>query len=218
MTTSLALAQTPPTLEVGLSEVGPLAYMEDGKIKGINYDILSQLEKESGIKFNYTLIPHARLIHSIENTRSDLSIFFSTNCERYAATYEVQAKLHEAHLGIYLKDGITLEKPHLQIGLIRGTCQRLSSQYLKPEGIFEVATMDQAIKMLQAGHLDGVCGIKAVVDYSVSKAKKLKHRLVLVQKDSAPMTAVICRKKTLSAEIKKKLDDAGKKINIPPLE
>lgn len=211
-------AQTAAVLEVGLSEVGPLAYKEDGKIKGINYDILTQLEKESGLKFNYVLYPHARLIHSIENTKADLSIFFSVNCEKYASTYEIQTRLHKAHLGLYLKNGVTLKKPHLQIGLIRGTCSRLASQYLKPEMIFEVSSMDQAIDMLKAGHLDGVCGVKAVVDYSCNRNKKSKIQLTLAQTDSIPMEAVICRKKSLSADIKKKLDEAATKLKIPPLE
>lgn len=215
---SLASHAQETSLDVGLSEVGPLAYKEDGKIKGINYDILTQLEKESGIKFNYVLYPHARLVHSIEKTQSDLSIFFAPNCLKYADTYEVQTSLHKAHLGLYLKDSVTLTKPHLQIGLIRGTCNRLSAEYLKPGMIFEVSDMDQAMKMLKAGHLDGVCGIKAVIDFSLGKASKAVPKLTLAQLDSMPMEAVICRKKSLSAGVKKKLDEAMKKIKVPPLE
>jgi hypothetical protein len=204
-------------LEVGLSEVKPLAYREGGKIKGINYDILSQLEKESGLSFNYNLYPHARLIYSVENTQSDLAIFFSVNCLKYASTYEIQTKLHQAHLGVYHKEGVTLTKLGLQIGMIRGTCSRLSAQALKPDMISEVSSMDQAIEMLKAGRLDGVCGVKAVIDASIS-SKGYKEKLSLAQQDSEPMEAVICRKKSLSADIKKKLDEAAKKLKVPPLE
>jgi len=214
---SFAAGTPSPQLEVGLSEVGPLAYKENGELKGINYDILTQLEKGSGLKFNYTLYPHARLIHSIEQTHSDLAIFFAVNCLKYAKTYEIQTALHKAHLGLYLKDAVTLKKEHLQIGMIRGTCSRLSSQALRPEMIVEVSNMDQAMEMMKAGRLDGVCGVKAVIDFS-AKNKDFKGKLKVAQLDSEPMEAVICRKKTLPDDVKKKLDDAAKKLKVPPLE
>lgn len=205
-------------LEVGLSEVGPLAYKEGGKIKGINYDIMTQLEKASGLRFNYTLFPHARLMYSVENTNSDLTVFFSKNCEKYADTYEIQTRLQKAHLGLYLNEAVTLSKTNLQIGLVRGTCSHLAATVLKPEMIQEVSSMDQAIDMLKAGRLDGVCGVKAVVDFSIQKDKDFKQKLLLSQSDPVPMEAVICRKKALPAEIKKKLDEAAKKIKAQPLE
>lgn len=207
-----------PKLEVGLSEVGPLAYRETGKLKGINYDILSQLEQVSGLHFNYTLYPHARLIHSIEKTYSDLSIFFAPSCLKYSETYEVQTKLHDTHLALYLKSPLTLSKPNLRIGLIRGTCSRLAAESLKPEMITEVSSMDQALDMLKADRIDGVCGVPAVVDFSLSLHKNFKEKLILAKTDPTPMTAVICRRKTLSVEIKTKLDEAAKKIKVPPLK
>jgi len=205
-------------LEVALSDIGPLSYVEDGKFKGINYDFFTQIEKESGLQFKYVMYPHARLVHSIEKTQADLAIFFSMNCLKYASTYEIHSKVHQVHLGLYLKDSATLTKPHLQIGLVRGTCSRLAKASLKPNMIFEVASMDQALKMINAGHLDGVCGLKAVIDFSVGKIKNFKQTLTLAQADSSPMEAVICRKKSLPPEIKKKLDEATKKLKAPQLE
>lgn len=215
---SIALAKDPPgTLQVGMSEAAPFSYKEDDQFKGINYEILTQIQKESGLQFNYTMYPHARIANSIAGTNSDLAIFFSVSCTKHDK-YEFHGKLYEVKPGIYLKDAEALKRPGARIGALLGTCTHLIKQYVTPDMLVELTSMDHAIEMMRVGRLEGVCGIKAVIDYSIQKNKAFHDKLVLAHLDNQPLEAVICRRKDLSADIKTKLEKAVLKIKIPEIK
>ncbi|WP_295903021.1 substrate-binding periplasmic protein [uncultured Bdellovibrio sp.] len=199
------------TLQVGLSEVGPFAYEEKGQLKGINYDILSQLAKESGLTFEYNLYPHARLVNAMETSNPDLAIFFSVSCIKYEKHYEIQDKLYEATPRIYLKPSVDLKQKDVRIGRLRGTCTELIHQYVKPERLTEVTSMDQAVEMLKSNRLQGVCALSSVLNFAKDKAH-YDEKLVSSLKNEKPLEAVLCRKKSLPEEIKRKLEAAAKKL------
>ncbi|WII71238.1 transporter substrate-binding domain-containing protein [Bdellovibrio sp. 22V] len=204
----LAKAQT---LQVGMSDVAPFAYEEQGQIKGIHYDLFSQLAKESGLHFEYTIYPHARMVNAMATSSPDLAIFFSVTCLKYKQHYEIQEKLYTSTPKIYLKDSVDIKKHNLRIGRLRGTCTDLISQYVKPEMLTEVTTMEQAIEMLKSNRLQGVCGLVSVIDFYKEKAQ-YSEKLVAYHSNNKPLEAVICRKKSLPEETKKKLEAAAKKL------
>ncbi|WP_413289759.1 substrate-binding periplasmic protein [Bdellovibrio sp. HCB337] len=212
------MAKDPPgTLQVGLSDAAPYGYKEGEQFKGINYDIFTQIEKESGLRFNYTMYPHARLANSMEKTDSDLAIFFSVSCVKHAA-YEFKEKLYEVKTGLYLKDQNALKRPGARIGVLLGTCTRLVKTHLTPDMVVELTSMDHAIEMLRVGRLEGVCGIKNVIDFSIQKNKAFHEKLVPAHIDDQPLEAVLCRRKSLSADIKGKIDKALQKIKVPSVK
>lgn len=203
-------------LQISTSEVAPFLYSEKGKMLGYNAEILNQLESHSGLKFNYTILPHARLTKMLENSDPDLVIFFKNTCDKYADTYEVQMKLYSVLPSIFIKSGIDPTKQPVRLGRINGTCSRLAEANFKKDMIFDLSTIDQAIAMLNSGRLEAVCALGPVMNYNIKKNKN-EPKLVIYKTESYSELndAVICRKKSLSLEIKKKLEGAAKKLIIP---
>ncbi|WP_374078567.1 substrate-binding periplasmic protein [Bdellovibrio bacteriovorus] len=210
------LASSPPLL-VGFSEVGPFAYMENGKLVGINHDILSRLAEESGLTFKYSLYPHARMINSLEASSSDLAVNFSVTCQKYPKNYEIQNILYSVRSTLYLKSSVDMQKMNPRIGRLRGTCTELISKYVKPEMLTEVSSMEQALEMLTSNRLQGVCGLSSVIKFYAQKIG-FQEKLVVYQTSTRPLDAVICRKKSLPEGVKKKLEDAAKKLKKVSIE
>jgi ABC-type amino acid transport substrate-binding protein len=214
---AMAAPAKPIELEIALSDVGPFSYMENGTLHGINYEIFTQLAEKTGFKFNYKLYPHLRLINSLKNIDPDMAIFFSVSCDQYPLYYERKELVYTMKPTLFLKDSVKFNKETLRVGLLRGSCVDLSTKYLKQELVTEVSDIAQAIEMLHAGRLDGVCGLPALVNFAV-KQKKYPEKLVTYKTDSQVLEGVICRKKSLSPEIKKKLDEAFKTVKIPHID
>jgi hypothetical protein len=204
-------------LQVGLSEVEPFAYSKEGAIHGIHYDILMQLSQKAHLKFNYTLYPHLRLVNMLESLNLDLTILFSKTCEANKS-YEIQSTIYSIKPALFLKRSVSLSKKNLHVGIIRGTCVTFGKKVLKPEMIDDISDMSQGIKMINAGRLDGVCGLPPVVEAALKRNDPLKEKLYVVLTESLPYDAVLCRKKTLPVSVKRKLECAASKLVIPPLE
>lgn len=206
-------------IQVGMSDVPPISYMEDGVLKGYNIDILKQLESKSNLKFNYTLYPHARITKLLSDENPDLIITFTVICKRYPQ-YEFQKKLYSLKPSILLKKNIDPKKQDIRIGKVIGTCNELAEKNAKHDSIVDVTSMDQTFKMLKANRLDGICGNEAVLNYNLNNNKEFINQLVRykTQGETTDFDAVICRKKNLPLTIKKKLDEAAAKIVIPRLK
>jgi ABC-type amino acid transport substrate-binding protein len=212
-----AFSQENSPIEVGLSDIAPISYMKNGKLAGINIDILEQVKKSSNLNFDYQLYPHARLKKILDNGTPDLLIIFRPSCAKNNHLYEIQKTLYTIRPAILLRKDIDPKKPNLRISRVIGMCQELSARYVKKENIVDVANMDQAFRMLQAGKLDGICGNGPIVNYNMQNYPSLKKKLFVYRTMPATTSydAVICRKKTLSLSVKKKLDEATKNIVVP---
>jgi hypothetical protein len=203
-------------LEVSSTEVAPFSYMKNGKISGININIIEQIEKIAHLNFHYTLYPHGRFLKNLENSHPDLMIVFKVSCEKYN-TYEVRKKFFSGKPSIHLKKSIDPKKQDIRVARIIGTCIQLTNQNIKSDHLIDVVNMDQAFKMLNAGRLDGVCGNDPVIQYNMNRYKELKNnmKLYLTQPETDNYDAVLCLKKSLPPAIKKKINDAAEKVVLP---
>lgn len=204
-------------LETALSEVEPFAFKKKTVIQGINYDLLRQIESKAGLKFNYGLYPHFRLTTDLGGTRADVAIMFETTCQRQP-TYEVQSILYSIKPTLYLKEPLNLKSKDLRVGLIRGTCTYVPKKVIPAEMVTEINDMSQGIDMIRAGRLDGVCGLKPVVEASLSHKHKLPVKLVPHYLDEKMLRSVVCVKKTLPTAMKRKLELGVKDLKIPTFE
>jgi ABC-type amino acid transport substrate-binding protein len=207
-------------LHVGLSDVPPFSYKENDEIKGINYDILKQIEKKSGQKFQYDLYPHARLSNLLENENPDLLIMFANNCTRHSH-YESSYRFYTIYPAIFIKKSFkNADKTNMRMARLIGTCSELSNQFVKKELISNVESMEQALEMLRNDRVDSVCGMESVINYSKSRLKDFKEILVpyKTQSETHDFDAVLCLKKSLSPKLKKKLEEASKRIRIPEIK
>ena len=209
-----ALAKTPAELEIAMSDVKPVSYLEEGSFKGINYDILKQIENHSKLKFNYNLYPHSRLLTKLPEVNPAMTILFKNACLKHHGQYEVAAPLYVSTPTIFLKKDVRPSR-NLRIGRIAGTCTLIMNQHIEKEFHLDVATLDQALEMLNKNRLDGICGVPLVLKYSLTNAR-LNSSLVAYKSESntQDFTAVVCLKKSLTAHLKKKIRAAINKIKI----
>ena len=212
-----ALATSPVELEIAMSDVKPVSYLENGIFKGVNYEILKQIENLSQLKFNYNLYPHSRLLTKLPEVNPDITILFQNACQNHEKNYEVSSSLYVSTPTIFIKKDVTPSRT-LRIGRIAGTCTLIMNQHINKEFQLDVSSLDQALEMLAKNRLDGICGVPLVLEYSLS-ATQLKSPLIAYKSESNVhnFTAVICLKKSLAPELKNKIKTAAKKIKIPPL-
>lgn len=203
-------------LKVAMSDVDTLSYQEDGQYKGIHYNILTQLEKDLGLKFNYSLYPHVRLAQQLIQESPDITILMEGACDKFASDYEHYGPLYEAAPTIYLKKTFDQKNKNVRIGRLRGTCSELMAENVKPENGVNLPSMKQALEMMELNRLDGICGLDTVVKYTLKKYSHLNLKLVVfkTQPSSIQFRAVICAKKSLPQDIKNKIAFAVKKIAV----
>ncbi|WP_179188741.1 substrate-binding periplasmic protein [Kiloniella majae] len=67
------------TLQVSVFDLPPFGGRDaEGKIVGIIPEILTEIEKETGIDFEKKVVPYKRMFYELEKGESDFSIFFRT--------------------------------------------------------------------------------------------------------------------------------------------
>jgi len=204
------------SLTAALSDVGPFAYKEDRKLKGINYDILEQLAKESKLTFKYKLYPHIRMVTALESISPDITILFEKSCLKFE-DYEVQAELYTAKPLLFTNRIAPVKESALRIGFIRGTCLDIRKRLLDGKKTVDILDMTQALSMFKAGRIDGICGLAPVVKFALTQSKS-DLKLNPLHTESEILKAVLCRRKDLPDETKKSLDAALKKVSIPKIE
>lgn len=205
-------------IKVTVSHVHPYGYLEGKDLKGLNVDYLKKLEKETGLKFEYNLVPHARAQLQMKFGQDDLMIMFARTCNTHSALYMSFGHIYDLYPTFFLKESF-VKKSHVRVGRIIGTC----SQLLKETGynitVTELPMMDNVIEMLTKNRLDGICGLPPVINYSLKKTSALSEKLIQIKqaKASDQTRIVLCGKKDLPPESKQKLIKAMKKIPSPVL-
>lgn len=209
-------AGAPTELSVAMSDVKPYSYSENGQYKGINYAVWEQIEKKSGLKFNYQLYPHARLQGMLKAENPDLVILFELTCSENNDNYEIQKELYSVKPTLFFKKGVDPKSKNIHVGRIRGTCQDLMKANIAADQVVELTDLDQVLSMLELGRIDGLCALDALMDYTVKRRTSFKEKLFVYKTQSKlkDFEAVICRKKSLSKNIKRKLEKAAQNIKI----
>lgn len=209
-------ASESPIIKVALSDVEAISYSEGGKLKGINYEILRKIEISSGLKFDYSLYPHARISKDLFLAAPDLTILLTGTCDKFS-DYEHSGSLYQAVPAIYVNKSYKPPFKNMRIGRIRGTCSDLTTEYVKSENVVDLPNLKPAFEMLEMGRLDGICGIDFIVEDILKNEPKLKEQIVIYKTqnhDLEKYQSVVCRKKGLSADVKAKLDKAIKNLKI----
>lgn len=201
-------------VRVGLSDVPPFSYEKNGKFQGLNYDIFQQLAAKSGLDFKYEIYPHIRLSQTLPSADVDLVLLFSPSCLQHKNEFEIITTVYSLRVAIYVRTPLPSSTKDLKIGRLLGTCTELMKEYVKPENVYNVSDMDQAIHMIESGRLDGVCGLAPVLKYALVQSAKQPLKLLRFQSQKEAMDAVLCRRRTLRPKFKGLLENAAKGLNV----
>ncbi|WP_157680594.1 ABC transporter substrate-binding protein [Bacteriovorax sp. Seq25_V] len=67
-------------VKVGLFDVAPFSYINGkGELDGVTFKFLKKLETESGLKFNFTILPYARLVDNLKDGNVDMGMFYPSS-------------------------------------------------------------------------------------------------------------------------------------------
>ncbi|MEH6459047.1 substrate-binding periplasmic protein [Chitinimonas sp. JJ19] len=157
--TVTALAQA-ASLRLGTLDVTPYGYLgADKQADGAFYQLTNRVAERAGLPYQNTLYPTARLYAMLQRRQIDLAISSLKLDEQMGLIklgtisqlegvilYRAQLPLKPRQLEEF--------KPYL-IGRLNGTCPLLQR---KGHRLYEVSDYRQAMRMLVAGRLDGLCG------------------------------------------------------------
>ena len=139
----------------------PSGYRDPGsrKLKGIYYDISRAIEKESGLRFEYRLLPYKRMIVNLQSGDVDFSIF--TSAERKKTFIQVGLVQHRP-VGVVALKGRTLtdydDLGRLRIGVMRGG--KYDDRFDKDGKLKKYEVKDYTIGMAMLGkqRIDALAG------------------------------------------------------------
>ena len=162
-------------LQAGLFHIVPYAYVEKGKLTGITYEIIQNLQKESKITIETKLLPYKRMLNSLELGEIDFGIFFLSDysesfSEKLIAMYDLETVIiGKKNLKISNYDDLL--KLHLATPLgVNYNAQLAKDKQLK---ITRVRDYKNAILMLENNNIDALIGPKKII----------KHQLKLLGMD-----------------------------------
>lgn len=202
------------SLQVALSDVAPFAYMQNEKMIGYHMEIFAELEKLTGIKFHYSLLPHARINHFLEKDSMDLAITTRLICKKSSELFISSPGLYQNHPTVFINVAKKAEKKP-KIGRLISTCSAFASKYRELEMV-DLTTMQAAADLMKSGRLDGLCGLPPVINHYLKKNNS-KIELIKLYTDQfeSDYEAVLCIKKSLDPLIIQKITSQLKNIRLP---
>ncbi|CAB5712660.1 substrate-binding periplasmic protein [Aeromonas dhakensis] len=168
-----------PTLTVATDVWPPFRIeMPDGRLGGLDMDILQQLQRRSGIRFEVKQVPWGRALKQMQTGQVDLMIGLAMTAERATFIDYLQPAYYQCRPAFYGKgtEVSTLRSyADLQghrVGYV------LNSAYFEPFDSDSrldkhgVPTEEQLLRMVQRGHLPLMIGTDCQVDYALSRGKE----------------------------------------------
>jgi len=172
ITLSPASWAEPETLKVGIIDLRPWGYMENGKVSGLQRDVFEALSETTRIPFNYQLLPLNRLQRHLKSGRIDLASLFKR--KKLMPYVELVAWVSGETYYLVGPKGISFDRSNLShikhIGVIMGEeniVQKSLIDKYKLTAKLDVAgvSYDTSLKKLNAGRIDALCiagpGLKA---------------------------------------------------------
>ncbi len=89
LSASALAADCPAVTRVGLSDLGYSAFQADGKYQGVSVDIIAELSKRTGCKFELLWFPRGRLFAEFEAGKVDITMGAVRTAERDAIARHV---------------------------------------------------------------------------------------------------------------------------------
>lgn len=164
-----------PTLTVATDVWPPFRIVQpDGRFGGLDMDILQQLQRRSGIRFEVKRVPWGRALKQMQTGQVDLMIGLAMTAERALFIDYLQPAYYQCRPAFYGKAAVSTLRTYAdlqgkKVGYV------LNSAYFAPfDGDNRldkhgVPTEDQLLRMVQRGHLPLMIGTDCQVDYALSQ-------------------------------------------------
>jgi len=163
-TLSSASWAEPDTLKVGIIDLRPWGYMENGKVVGLQRDVFDALSETTKIPFDYQLLPLNRLQLHLKSGRIDLASLFKR--KKLMPYVELVAWVSGETYYLVGPKGINYDRSNLShikhIGVIMGEENIVQKSLIDKYNLtakLDVAGVnyDTSFKKLKAGRIDALC-------------------------------------------------------------
>lgn len=156
------------TLRIVTMALAPAGYKENGKAKGVAYEIANEIAKKTNMPYTNTLKPYGRAVHELKSGKADLSIMlYNTSLDGKAiplAPVFLMSTIAIGKKGINLK-GLS-ELSAKKVGVIRSS-NFLDSELVKDMNLVSIKDYKQAVKMLNAGRIHAFIGVDLGVYFHI---------------------------------------------------
>ncbi len=165
-----------PTLTVATDLWPPFRILQaDGRLQGLDMDILRRLQQASGIELQVRRMPWGRALKQMQTGQVDLMIGLAYTAERAQFIDYLQPAYYQCWPAFYGQP-VNVARIHqyrdlqgVKVGYV------LNSAYFEPFNSDSrldkhgVPTEDQLLRMVQRGHLPLMIGTDCQVDYALSQ-------------------------------------------------
>ncbi|WP_374356712.1 substrate-binding periplasmic protein [Chitinimonas sp.] len=159
-------------LRIGSIDVAPFGLMSnEGELDGIFVQMANRVVQKANLPYTHLLYPSGRLYVMLEHHQLDLAVS-SRNLDRDLGLVRL-GKLWELEGVIVYRSALPLQvrklddlAPYL-IGRLNGTCPTLAKAGMR---LYSLNDYNQGLRMLAAGRLDGLCGDRASLRYSIQRS------------------------------------------------
>jgi len=164
------LAKPNDTLQAGLFNIVPYAYEnKNGKVQGITYEIIQNLQLQSGLTIKTSLLPYKRMLDYLESGKIDFGIFFLSDysesfSDKLIALYDLQT-IVIGKKGLKIKSYKDLSTLSLATPLGVNYNAKLSKD--RQLNIILVRDYTNAILMLENGNIDAIVGPKKIIEFQL---------------------------------------------------
>ncbi len=195
-------------ISVASAEYRPIIYTENGEIKGICYDMITEMAKRAGVMVNIKMYPWARAMAMVKDGEID-AIFPAANTpERESFGVFMKKPLYLSQYGLFVKKGKEFEFHDIndlagkRVGIMKGTIFTEEFEKAKKNNIFtveEVVDEEMNLKKVNADRLD-VFVVNRLVGLDEVKRFGLQNAIVLLPKPlnkGTPQFLFLSQKSTL---------------------
>lgn len=179
-------------LIAGYDIAKPFHYLENGKLIGIDIEILESVIDKTGYTIEYIELPWARTLLNVEKGQVDIAIGAGFNESRTQWGYYSLPYKHINHW-LYTKkehfDHITSIDDFLNSGLILGIIigwgypieiKLEISKELYKDQLVKGKNIEQLLKLLELGRIDGLIAIPEMLDQPLVPRAKYKEDLYFI--------------------------------------
>ena len=151
----------------------PWGFVDNGTIKGRHPDLLQELEKRTGIKLTYSLIPLKRISLKLENSTTDFAAILLR--DQFRDKVHIVEEIEDLSLKLLMRKDIPVAEMNRikKMGILLGEKKMLqphfTSKSIYPKSLIQKKTFFQLFDLLRVKRVDAVVYLGDALDRYLKK-------------------------------------------------
>lgn len=216
-----AAVNCPAVTVVGVSDLGYSGFQEHGKVRGAGPDMVAELGRRTGCKFELRWFPRGRLFAQFDSGRLDMTTSSVSSRERnvhgqfapYAYT-RFELLLHKDVKGTFSSLTDFVDRSQARLNIVRGPQVNVQLERLRQAGrLEEVNDYDVVFKKMAARRTDGTLAPPVLYQWHTQRHGNASQLvMVAIPESPAQLVGMYFSRDTLSAEVRQAYTQALRSI------